>query len=132
MLGLALNEVLLQRVIKPRVPSAWCLPQTIQHLQPQDFSFLIGDDKSRRLAGVRFLLQIPIEKRRFHVHVVDLPPFLSCKRKEEAHGLHASDRSEDLIVVDPLLLQKAPHDLPCLIPLQLVHPLQGDATVTLR
>jgi hypothetical protein len=96
----------------------------------KNISFLAGDDESRRLTDVHFLLQVPIQEHGFHIHVVDLPPFLSRQREEEAHKLHACNQSEDLIEINPFLLHELTcdqpslmlDDLPCLVPLQLIHP----------
>jgi hypothetical protein len=72
--------------------------------------------------------------------VVDLPPFLGRQCEEYAYILHARDRGEDLLEINSLLLHKSArdqpglmlHDLPCFVPLQLVHPFEGDCTVAMR
>jgi hypothetical protein len=83
---------------------------SVQRLpQLQNLSFLADDDESRQLTDVHFLLQVPIQECGFHIHVVDLPPFPS-RQREEAHGLHARNRSKNLIEINPLLLHKPSRD----------------------
>jgi hypothetical protein len=92
------------------------------------------------LADVHLLLQVPIQERGLHVHMVDLPPFLSRQCEEYAYRLHARDRGKEFLEINPLLLHKSARnqpsfmhdDLPCFVPLKFVHPHKGDGTMTMR
>jgi hypothetical protein len=47
--------------------------------------------------------------------MMDTPPFLSRKREEDSYRLHARNRSEGVVVVDPLLLDESTRNQPSLV-----------------
>jgi hypothetical protein len=49
---------------------------------------LVSYDKSSRLADIHLLHQFPIEERGFHIHVMNLPPFLTRQHEEDVICLH--------------------------------------------
>jgi hypothetical protein len=67
-----------------------------------------------------------------------MPPLLGSEREKDADGLNASHRHKRIVLVDPFLLDKTVRDelrlvldhIPCLVLLELEHPLQGDRAVT--
>jgi hypothetical protein len=71
---------------------------------------------------------------------MNMPAFLSSRRKEELHGFHPCHGGEDIIKIDAFSLHKtACHqeslvldDGTGFIPLQLEHPLKGDRDVITR
>jgi hypothetical protein len=89
---------------------------------------------------VDLLLQVAVKERRFDIHVVDTSTLLSSQCKEESHRLHPCHGSEGIVEVDFLPLQETSchqaslvlDDGADFIPLQLVHPLNGDHVVTTR
>jgi hypothetical protein len=95
-------------------------------VQPKHLALLSRDDE--------------VEKRRVDIRVMDAPPLLGSESEEKVDGLDASHGHECVIVVDPLLLDKAVHDeprlvldhLPSFILLELEHPLQSDWVVASR
>jgi hypothetical protein len=68
---------------------------------------LYGDGEARRLAHIDFFLEISVEEGRLDIHMMDTPPFLSRKHEKDSYRLHARNRSEGVVVVDPLLLDES-------------------------
>jgi hypothetical protein len=77
--------------------------------------FLYGDGEVRWLAHIDFFLEVSVEEGGLDIHMVDTPPFLSHKREEDSYRLHACNRSEGIIIVDSLSLEKTMRNQPSLV-----------------
>ena len=78
--------------------------------------FLYDNGEAWRLAHIDFFLEVDVERKAdFDIHMVATPSFLSCKRKEDLDRLHAHNRSEGVVVVDPLLLDETARNQPSLV-----------------
>jgi hypothetical protein len=100
-------------------------------------AFFSGNGEARWLAHIHLLLEVAVEEGGLDVHVVNTPPFLSRQRKEDLDRLHACHSGEGIVIVDPVLLDKAAHYQPrlvldhraLLVLLELEHPLKSDGAV---
>ena len=128
-----------QRGVKLLVPSPWSLTESVQHLvELKHLVFVLAVDEPRWLLDVYFLLELPIQERRFDVHVMDAPAVVRCDGEEQAHRLQSSDGSEHLFEVDAGTLHVALgdkagfvfDDAPVLVALHFVHPFQPDGSVS--
>jgi hypothetical protein len=125
-------------VIQLRVPGAWSLSQPVQRLvQAKYLAFLSVSNEPGRLCHVHLLLDLAVEKGRFHVEVVYFPPLLCSDSEKEADRVETGDGRENLVEIDPFLLDVALchdpglvlQDLAMLVLLDLVHPLEPNWAV---
>ena len=70
----------------------------------QHLVLIAGADEPRRLLHIHLLLEVTIQESGIDIHVVDFPTFMSRKLDEKMHRIHAHHRSENLVVVDPVVL----------------------------
>jgi hypothetical protein len=127
--------------IKLLVPGAWGLAKSVQSfVKPEHLILVPFVDEARGLLDVDFFLELPIQKSRLHVHVMDAPAVVGCDGEEQAHGLLSCNRRKDLVEVDARLLHIALGDeaglvldnVVVLITLDFVHPLEAYGAVTMR
>jgi hypothetical protein len=78
-----LKAHLLECGVELCVPGARCLAQAVECLaQAVHLPLFSGDGVARWLAHVGLLFEVTVEEGGLHVHVVDLPPLLSCQRED--------------------------------------------------
>jgi hypothetical protein len=76
-------------------------------VEAQHLVFLPVDDEVGRLAYVDLLGHLPIQESRLHAHVVDWPPLLGSKCKQQTHRFNPRDGGEHFVEVHTLLLDVA-------------------------
>jgi hypothetical protein len=97
-----------------------------------------SDDETHRLLDIDLLLQVTVQKCRFDVHMVHLPPLVHREGDEQVHRVQPSHRREDFVVVDAMSLRVALHHKACLVlghrpvlvSLHLQHPLHSNRLAT--
>ena len=91
-----------------------------------------------RLRDVDHLLELSVQERQFHIHVVDWPSLRRRVTEQQSDGLESSHRCKNLIEVDPMALDVAFGDEACLVlgdvarsvALGLLDPLEPDRTLS--
>ena len=135
----ALCKVIFQEVlVNVTVSCSRCLFQSIKCLlQLENFVFFFFHLVSQWLLNVHFFLEDSIQEGRLHIHLMNSPFVLSCKREYQSYGLQATDRSKHLIIINPNILTITFCNQPCLLSfsfsldilLCFVHPLDTNGLV---